>query len=278
MPKGNRSKNIKVYSIEIKRKKERYYVHITYDMEEVGSELTWSEKITSDYIAGIDVNIDRVAVSVVSKQGNLLESKTFYCHEMEYVRSNRRSNIAGELAKEIIDYLLSWNVGAIVLEDLTFQQDHDTNHRFNRLVHSFAKNKLQKALISRGLKFGFHIKKVNPAYTSVIGRCKYAKMYGLSVHEAASFVIGRRGLDFDEKVPKELLKQLRTKVKPHLIHVLGSMEESEKQSNNGKQRRKFMGMMLKNIEDFKEHHSWKLWNVVHKTVRMKNQEVQLKEV
>ncbi len=65
------TKEYKVYSIEIKRKKERYYVHITYDADEVGSELTWSDKITSDYIAGIDVNIDRVAVSVVSKQGNL---------------------------------------------------------------------------------------------------------------------------------------------------------------------------------------------------------------
>ena len=52
------------------------------------------------------------------------------------------------------------------------------------------------------------IKKVNPAYTSVIGRFKYAKMYGLSVHEAASFVIGRRGLDFEEKIPKELFNQL----------------------------------------------------------------------
>ena len=109
-------------------------------------------------VAGIDVNIDRVAVSILTKQGNWLESKTFYCHEMEYVKSNRRSNIAGELAKEIIDYLLSWNVGAFVLEDITLKQDHDTNHRFNRLVHSFAKNKLQKALISRGLKFGFNIK------------------------------------------------------------------------------------------------------------------------
>ena len=56
------------------------------------------------------------------------------------------------------------------------------------------------------------------------------------------------------------------------------MEESKKQSNTGKQRRKFMGMMLNNIENFKEHHSWKLWNVVHKTVRIKNQELQLKEV
>ena len=103
-------------------------------------------------------------------------------------------------------------------------------------------------------------------------------LYGLSVHEAASFVIGRRGLDFEEKVPKELVKQLTTKVKPHLISILGSMEESEKQSNSGKQRRQLIGMLLKNIEHFKENHHWKLWNVVHKTVTRKNQELQWKEV
>lgn len=234
--------------------------------------------MTSDTVAGIDLNIDRVAVSIVTKQGNWLESRTFYCHEMEYVKRNRRSNIAGEIAKQIIDYLVHWNVGGFVLEDLTFKQDHDTHHRFNRLVHSFAKQKLQKTLISRGLTFGFKIKKVNPAYTSVIGRFKYAKMYGLSVHEAASFVIGRRGLDFEEKIPKELLKELKTQVKPFLIQLLGSMEESEKHSKEGKQRRQHMGMMIKNIEHFKENHHWKLWNVVHKTLRMKNQELQLKEV
>ena len=276
--KGKPIEEYQVYSVEVKRKQEKYYAHITYDVDTPGTELSWNEKITSDLVAGIDVNIDRVAVSILTKQGNWLESKTFYCHEMEYVRSNRRNNISGEIAKQIVDYLLSWNVGAFVLEDITLKQDHDTNHRFNRLTHSFAKNKLQKALISRGLKFGFHIKKVNPAYTSVIGRFKYAKMYGLSVHEAASFVIGRRGLDFDEKVPKELIQQLKEKVKPHLISLLGSMEESEKQSNRGKQRRQFMGMMLKNIEQFKEKHSWTLWNVVHKTLIMKNQELKLKEV
>ena len=85
-------------------------------------------------------------------------------------------------------------------------------------------------------------------------------------------------MDFEEKIPKELVNQLRSLVKPMLIQILGSMEESEKKSTNGKQRRKFIGMMLKNIEDFKEHHSWKLWNVIHKTLLIKNQELQLKEV
>jgi hypothetical protein len=108
--KGKPIEEYKVYSIELKRKKEKYYVHITYDMETSGSELKWSEKITSDTVAGIDLNIDRVAVSILTKQGNWLESRTFYCHEMEYVKSDRRSNIAGEVAKQIIDYLLRWNV------------------------------------------------------------------------------------------------------------------------------------------------------------------------
>lgn len=276
--KGKPIEEYKVYSIELKRRNGTYYVHITYDRETYGSELGWNDKIDSDIIAGIDVNIDKIAVSILTKQGNLLKSKTFYCHEMEYVKSNRRSNVAGEVAKEMIEYLLDWNVGAIVLENITLKQTHDTNRKFNRLTHSFAKNKLQKAIISRGLKFGFKIKKVNPAYTSVIGRFKYSKMYGLSVHEAASLVIGRRGLDLEEKLPKKLLNQLRSLVKPHLIRILGSMEESEKQSNHGKQRRKYIGMMLKNIDHFKENHSWKLWNVIHKTLIIKNQKLQLKEV
>ena len=164
------------------------------------------------------------------------------------------------------------------MEDITLKQDHDTNKRFNRLVHAFAKTKLQKAIIFRGVKFGFKIKKVNPAYTSVIGRFKYSSKYGLSVHEATAYVIGRRGLGFDEKIPQEILNQLCTLVKPKLISILGSMEESEKKSKNGKQRRKYIGMLLRNIDTFKENHSWKLWNVIHKTLIIKNQELQFKEV
>ncbi len=277
-PKGKAMEEYQVYSIEVKRKGGKFYIHMTYNLETFGSELKWNEKTQTDIVAGIDVNIDKIAVTILTKQGCFLESRTFYCHEMEYVKRNRRTNVAGETAKEVIDYLSQWNVGTFVLEDLKFKQEHDTDKRFNRLVHSFSKNKLQKALISRGLKFGFKIKKINPAYTSVIRRFKYSKMYGLSVHEAASFVIGRRGLDFEEKIPKELVNQLRSLVKPMLIQILGSMEESEKKTTNGKQRRKFIAMMLKNIDDFKEHHSWKLWNVIHKTLFIKNQELQLKEM
>jgi hypothetical protein len=41
---------------------------------------------------------------------------------------------------------------------------------------------------------------VNPAFTSVIGRGKFATGYGLGVHRSAAMVIARRALNFGEKL------------------------------------------------------------------------------
>jgi len=250
---------------------------VTYDVPIYGEELKYKEKIDCDYIAGIDINIDKIAVSILTREGRKLKSKTFYCHEMEYARSNKRSNLAGEIAKEVIDYLFEKNVGAIVIEDLKIKQTHDTDKKFNRLTSNFAYRKMHNALYSRGLKCGLKIKQVNPAYTSVIGRFKYSKMYGLSVHEAASFVIGRRGLGLEEKVPKELIQILKEKVKPHLLNLIGSLEESNNLSETKSQKRKYLLTLITNISNFKRYHNWKLWNVVHKTLIVKNREFLLVE-
>ncbi|MED4988633.1 transposase, partial [Parageobacillus toebii] len=76
------------YTVEIKRKNGEYYIHLIYEEEVYGKELAYDEPIQAERIAGIDINIDRIAVSIVSKQGNFLKSKVFYCHELEYVRAN----------------------------------------------------------------------------------------------------------------------------------------------------------------------------------------------
>ena len=84
------------YTVEIKRRNGEYYIHLIYEEEAYGRELAYDEPIQAERIAGIDINIDRIAVSIVSKQGNFLQSKVFYCHELEYVRANKRNNIVGE--------------------------------------------------------------------------------------------------------------------------------------------------------------------------------------
>ena len=81
------------------------------------------------------------------------------------------------------------NVGGIVLEDLKFQQSHDTDTYSNRNFHQFTYKKMLNSLIRMGLRNGFSVKIVNPAYTSVIGKLKYSKNFGISVHEAAAFAI-----------------------------------------------------------------------------------------
>ncbi|RGR75463.1 transposase, partial [Holdemania filiformis] len=43
---------------------------------------------------------------------------------------------------------------------------------------------------------GYGVVQVNPAYTSQIGKEKYSRKMGCTVHMAASFVIGRRGMGY----------------------------------------------------------------------------------
>ena len=214
-----------------------------------------------------------IAVNILSSQGNFLKSKVFYCHELEYVSSNKRNNVTGEMAKDIIDFLLEENVGAIVTEKLNFKNDHDTIKKFNRLTHNFTRKKMLQSLIRRGLRNGFQVKQVNPAYTSVIGCFKYTEKYGLSVHEAAAFVIGRRGLGFKEKLPRVLIKKLKTGVMCHLKVLLGSREESKKAV-------KYFKDVIKKIRNFKRYHDWTLWNIVNKFLdfRLCDYKLKLKEV
>jgi hypothetical protein len=56
---------------------------------------------------------------------------------------------------------------------------------------------------------GIQVIKVNPAYTSIIGKLKYAPLYNIDKDTAGACVIARRGLGFKERLPKnykELLK------------------------------------------------------------------------
>jgi len=65
------------------------------------------------------------------------------------------------------------------------------------MLNSFVYSKFRDFLESRASRHGIRVYKVNPAFTSVIGRVKYATQYGLTVHHAAALVIARRLCRFD---------------------------------------------------------------------------------
>ena len=57
---------------------------------------------------------------------------------------------------------------------------------------------------SKSYKYGIGLYKAAPAFTSQIGKIKYMRHYGISIHVAAAMAIGRRAMGFNERPPKEL--------------------------------------------------------------------------
>jgi IS605 OrfB family transposase len=56
---------------------------------------------------------------------------------------------------------------------------------------------------------GIQVIKVNPAYTSIIGKLKYAPLYNIDKDTAGAYVIARRGLEFKERLPKNYKQLLK---------------------------------------------------------------------
>ncbi len=88
----------------------------------------------------------------------------------------------------------------MVIEDLSFKQEFSYGKTRNRKLSNFKTSALN-LLERKCLKRGVPIKKVHPAYISLIGRYNYSRLYNLSIHILASYVIARKGLGFKEELP-----------------------------------------------------------------------------
>jgi IS605 OrfB family transposase len=197
------------YNVRLLRKDtEHYRVVIDYEIENPETVIDFSEGAI-----GIDVNPDGIAISNVSKDGNMVKSFLVVNNRMFFASSNKRDYEIGCIVKQIINYALESQKG-IIFENLKFKKNFE-NHgrRFNRIKSNFVWKKLLTLLERKCIENGIIYKKVNPAFTSVIGKFKYQKMYNLSVHESAGYVIARRGLGFNEKLslykyPSEIVKNV----------------------------------------------------------------------
>ena len=111
---------------------------------------------------------------------------------------NRRDYMAGVVAKLACDAAAQLGK-PLACEGLDFKKAHDTNHAFNRMSSNFPSAKILEAIARRAGKTGVGIAPVNPAFTSAIGRWRYMTEEGLSVHQSAAKVIGRRALGKTER-------------------------------------------------------------------------------
>jgi hypothetical protein len=109
------------------------------------------------------------------------------------------------------------------MEKLDFQKKKSAlekqSPKYARMLSSLAYTQIQTIIRARAFDAGIEVMEVNPAHTSVIGQYKFKDRYGMSGHNAAALVIGRRSLDFRESLPSQLHSTLPLPVRNRGRHV-----------------------------------------------------------
>ena len=103
----------------------------------------------------------------------------------------------------------------IVIEDLNFckkkskavksygKKGKQYNKMLNTLDYSRYKTRMENACFRKNVKLIL----VNPAYTSQIGEEKFGKRMKLNRHQAASYVIARKGQGFQDRLDEKIFKK-----------------------------------------------------------------------
>jgi IS605 OrfB family transposase len=142
---------------------------------------------------GIDLNPGCLAVTHISSDGNLIRAWQVPVLIQGRKKEQIEATLGEEIAK-IAEYAKTHGLPTII-EDLDFsKKKSEMNSRgTNRMLSHFAYSKFANMISSRWYKSGVELIKVNPAYTSVIGKHKFSLGYGLSSHCSAAMAIARRG-------------------------------------------------------------------------------------
>ena len=172
-------------------------------------------------VIGIDINADHLAITETDRFGNPVECFTVRC--VTYGRtSEQRSAIIGDAVKQAMAFAVDRGK-PVVIEKLDFQKKKSALEsqaaQYARILSSLAYTQIQTTIRARAFDAGVEVHEVNPAYTSVIGQYKFKDRYGLSAHNAAALVIGRRFLGFSETLPSQLHGTLSLSVRNRDRHV-----------------------------------------------------------
>ena len=187
------------YSVRIVRNNGRRLVHVSFQISNAPL------STVPDRVTAIDANPKGFAATVVSKDGNLLAHKFFRDDRLIYASREKRNNIIGVLVSRIVGFAEEHHATTFVIENLGIRNHANYGRKVNRIVYAFMRRKFKGTLLARCWKKGYPVFTVNPAYTSALGEKKYAKPYGLSPHEAAALVIGRRFYGYGERLTEPML-------------------------------------------------------------------------
>ncbi len=152
---------------------------------------------------GVDVNVDHLAVVETDASGNVINSWTIGTN-VYGKSSNQAKAILGDAAAKVLA-IAKTAMKPVVVEKLDFKVKKRNlmkeSPRIARMLSSFHYSSILQFIKATCFRAGIEVFEVNPAYTSIIGRIKFAARYGLTVHQGAALVIARRSQRFSETIP-----------------------------------------------------------------------------
>jgi IS605 OrfB family transposase len=155
---------------------------------------------------GADFNSDHIAVTVVDANGNFSKLATRRLElPFEGRSSGQRAAILADALEDLVSLADKLKL-PLVIEDLDFKEKKKQLGKMSpaqaRALSGLVYAQFTTLLESKCHLRGIALVKVNPAYTSVAGRIKYATSKGLSVHHAAAGVIARRAQGCTERLSR----------------------------------------------------------------------------
>ena len=196
------------YTVRLKLRDGKIYAQ--FSREEKLPEVT----ITKDNgVIGIDINAYPFHLAIVHtvKDGNLEKYERINLDKLLEGSSEKREYLSWQVAHQVVEIAKRERKAIVVenLEKLPKGKRGDGLPKLRQKLQKWVyKGLLQKIeIVAR--RNGIQVIKVNPAYTSIIGKLKYAPLYNIDKDTAGAYVIARRGLGFKERLPKkykELLK------------------------------------------------------------------------
>ncbi|MEQ2130533.1 IS200/IS605 family accessory protein TnpB-related protein [Caldanaerobacter subterraneus KAk] len=196
------------YSVELKLKNGSIYAY--FAIEEEYPEV----KITKEKgVIGIDTNAypENISWVEVDEKGNLISYGNIPMPELASGSKDKKEYFRWHYAHEIVK-IAKEKGKAIVIEGLEIKEKGKrgdfSGRKSRRIRHSFSYKSLLSKIKTLAKREGIEVIEVDPSYTSIIGMLKYAPQYMITKDIAAAYVIARRGLGKEEKIPDNYIKFL----------------------------------------------------------------------
>lgn len=187
------------------RERNKWYLQVIFSVE---YDSDYDYRTTSKYgTIGLDYNDGFIELTETDKSGNPIKQIRYDL--IYHGTGNKAKTEIQQVVSKIVNYA-EQHCKNVVIENLDFKytkalQEKSTKFKgknYNRMLHIFDYSRYKDTLKNACFNHRVCLKVINPKNTSKIGKQKYAISRKMTVHQAASLVIARKGQGFNDTIKK----------------------------------------------------------------------------